>query len=470
MKIRLGLENLSAETIARLCSGELVRGPMTDLTIKYVCTDSREADGDTLFIVTVGERVDGHNYIASAIASGCRSFLCQYIPDGIITDGCAFILVPDSVAAISYLAKGYREEQKLRSIAITGSVGKTTTKELVASVMREKYDTYCTDGNFNSVIGMPMSLMQAPNSAEMGVFEMGMSGFGEIESMSDCASPSLAIVTNIGTSHLEYLKTRENICRAKLEVASGLDDGGYLLLCGDEPLLRRAKDIVKRDDINYVYVSTDGADADYSAENIRLFENYSLFDLNARGSYIRDILVDIPGKHIVFNAAMAYAAADILGLSDDEIRRGILKYTPAGNRQNIYERGGIKIIADCYNAAPESMHAAINVLCGFSGKRKIAVLGDMLELGENSDEMHFEVGAYAADKVQMLFTYGENARGIADGAISAGIDKSCVCSFSRDESDALAKKLGSVIGEGDAVLFKGSRAMRLEEIIEKLEI
>ncbi len=467
MKIKLGYENLSPDTVAEYCSGILVGGEI-DHKIEYVCTDSREVDEKTLFIVTVGERVDGHSFIGSAMEKGCKCFLCQYVPEGIDTTGGAFIVVPDSVAAISFLAKGYRGGTEIQNIAITGSVGKTTTKELVSAVMRQKYKAYNTDGNFNSVIGMPLSLMEAPADAEMGIFEMGMSGFGEIHSMSMCATPSLAIVTNIGSSHLEYLKTRENICRAKLEIADGLMSGGYLLLNSDEPLLREARSITGRDDINYIYVSLGECEnADYKAVNIRLFEEYSLFDIEAKGIRVQDVRVDIPGIHIVFNSLMAYAAANISGLSEDEIRRGILSYVPCGNRQNIYVKSGVRIIADCYNAAPESMRAALGVLSTFSGRR-IAVLGDMLELGEDSDRMHGEIGEYLLGRADILFAYGENAKKIVDGAKRVVI--SAIYHFEKSEADSLTAELNSALREGDTVLFKGSRAMKLETIIEKLEI
>ena len=470
MKIKLGLENLSVADIARYCGGTLVCDDGFDHKIEYVCTDSREADENTLFIVTVGERVDGHNYIGSAEKLGCRVFLCQYIPDGVDTNGCAFVVVKDSVAAFSSLAYGYRSEMPMRNVAITGSVGKTTTKEIVASVMRQMYKVYSTDGNFNSVIGMPMSLMEAPEDREMGVFEMGMSGFGEIKSMSECASPTVAIVTNIGTSHLEYLKTRENIRCAKLEIACGLVDGGSIILNGDEPLLLEAKKIIGREDINYVYVSLgENVDADYIAENVRLFGTHSIFDINAKGKILKDVYVHIPGKHIVFNALAAFAAADVLGLDEEQYRAGLLQYKPVGNRQNIYDRGGVKIIADCYNAAPESMRAAISVLCGFEG-RKIAVLGDMKELGKASDKLHFELGQYVASKCEVLITYGESAKMIASGAVASGLNSECVFSFADGEVDAVAKKLGLVLTDGDVVLFKASRSMKLENIIEKLEI
>ena len=469
MKIKLGLENLSVNDVAIYCGGRLVCSDGFDIKIEYVCTDSREVDENTLFIVTVGERVDGHKFIESAKNSGCRCFLCQYVPDDIDTEGCAFVVVDDSVAAFSLLASGYRNKNKLQSVAVTGSVGKTTTKELVASVMRQKYNVYCTDGNFNSVIGMPMSLMEVPADRDLGVFEMGMSGFGEIHSMTACANPSVAIVTNIGTSHLEYLKTRENICRAKLEIADGLVSGGYLVLNGDEPLLEDAKGIVGREDINYVYISIEeNLNADYRAENIRSFNDCSLFDINANGNIVRDVRVDIPGRHIVFNAVMAYAASKILGLTEEQYRAGLLNYTPVGNRQNIYDKGGVKIIADCYNAAPESMRAAISVLCGFSG-RKIAVLGDMKELGEMSDKLHFELGQHIAHKCDLLFTFGESARLIADGAVFSGLSQDNVFSFAQDDVDAMADRLNSVKKDGDVILFKGSRAMKLENIIEKLE-
>ncbi len=471
MKINLGLESISVCDVADFCCGELKCADGLNIKIKNVCTDSRETDENSLFIVTVGERVDGHNYIGSAIERGCRCFLCQYVPNDIDADMCAFIVVPDSVSAISALAKGYRAAKKLDSIAITGSVGKTTTKELVASIIREKYITYGTDGNFNSVIGMPMSLMEAPEDTEMGIFEMGMSAMGEISSMSRCAEPCIAIVTNIGTSHLEYLKSRENICRAKLEIAEGLRAGGKLLLNADEPLLMGAREIVGRDDIEYIYISAKGNERTrYRAENIRISSQGSDFDLYADGKHICDIHINAVGEHIVFNAVLAYAAADIAGLCDEEIRRGLLKYKPAGDRQNIYKKGNITVIADCYNAAPESMRAALGVLSAIEGERKIAVLGDMKELGESSDSLHFALGEQVFSACDMLLTLGESAKMIAMGAKSAGLADENIFSFEPSMYDELASALNLTIHDGDAVLFKASRAMRLENIIEKLKI
>ena len=394
MKIRLGLERLDMARIAEFCRGEIYdfTGEM-GCEFEYVCTDSREADAMTMFVATRGERVDGHDYILSAIEKGCRCILCEYVPGDIVGKSVCFVVVENSIEAFADAARGYRAEKRMRTVAVTGSVGKTTTKELCAAILREKYKLYSTVGNFNSVIGMPMSLMESGGDCEAAVFEMGMSGFGEISPMSLCARPHVAMVTNIGSSHLEYLKTRENIARAKLEIADGLDADGYLLLLGDEPILRGeiAQKYAKK--CNIIYVGADEKEKnDALISNIRVEDGKTLFDLDFDGKKYNDLEIPAIGRHFAINAAFAAVSGLLLGCDEENIRRGLSAYQPSGMRQSITDRCGIKLIADCYNAAPESMRAALEVLSGMkiSGKR-IAVLGDMRELGAGSDELHREL-------------------------------------------------------------------------------
>ena len=474
MKIKLGLGKTDMASFTLYCGGELY-----DFTgnlgseFEYVCTDSREADEDTMFIATRGERVDGHDYISDAIMRGCRCILCEYVPQDISGKRAAFSVVENSMAAFAQAAKGYRSENPLNCIAVTGSVGKTTTKELIASILRGKYKVYCTAGNFNSVIGMPMSMMEADGDSELAVFEMGMSGFGEMSSMSRAASPEIALIINIGTSHLEYLETRENIAKAKLEIADGLKDGGYLVLDGDEPLLKNLPRYILEKNINIVYASATGSrDADFKAFNIRFDDGGNIFDFDCMGKIIRDLRIPMIGRHFVSNALFACAAAYLAGAGEDEMRAGLLKYRPVGYRQNIYEKNGVTIIADCYNAAPESMRAAIDVLRVIPCKgKRIAVLGDMKELGRESENLHRSVGEYLAGKADMLFSLGKFAGFIADGAISGGmVSKSVYCAENNTGSDLeyIVSALRNTVSEGDAVLFKASRAMEFEKIIGAL--
>ena len=470
MKIKLGLGKIRMEDVARFCSGELYDYTKnSDASAEFVCTDSREADVDTLFVATRGERVDGHDYIVGALDRGCRCVLCEYVPAGIAGREAAFVVVENSIDAFALTARGYRERKPLKTVALTGSVGKTTTKELTASILQRETKLYATSGNFNSVIGMPMSLMEAPCDRDTAVFEMGMSSPGEIRSMTHAATPDIAMVINVGSSHLEYLKTRDNIAKAKLEIAEGLKDGGILLLNGDEPLLRK---YVKKGKYSIIYVGIENTkNCDIYAENIFVGNRSTSFDLCFKGRMIRSLKFNILGKKFVYNAAFAASAALLLGASEDAVRRGLEEYLPSEMRQSISEKNGITVIADCYNSAPESVRAAIDTLSSLEvqGKR-IAVLGDMRELGADSDNMHREVGEYVAKNgVDVLLTLGESGAYIAEGAIRCGMNAHCVfVERDTDNIEMLCLEIENNMSKGDAVLFKASRSLRLERAIERL--
>lgn len=469
MKIKLGLGKLDMESVARFCGGELY-----DFTadigsdFEYVCTDSREADEKTMFVATRGERVDGHDYIISALDRGCRCVLCEYVPVDISGRAAAFVTVENSIDAFADVARGYRSEDPIATVAITGSVGKTTTKELTASIMKRYLNLYSTVGNFNSVIGMPMSMLEVGGECDAAVFEMGMSSQGEIRRMTGAASPRVAIVTNIGSSHLEYLKTRENIARAKLEIAEGIIDGGYLILNGDEPLLHSIRPI-RKSDFTTLYLSLEDEKSDIYAHNVRVSDIGTTFDLRFKEKNYRDLSISLVGRHFIYNAASAASAAFLLGADETSVREGLSSYLPSGMRQNISKRDGITVIADCYNAAPESMRGAIDTLASLSisGKR-IAVLGDMRELGRDSDAMHYAMGEYVATHgVDVLLTLGESGALIARGAIESGMSPHSVFAETNvDNVESLKSEISGRISEGDSILFKASRALMLERVID----
>lgn len=457
MKIKLGLGSCDMARVAEFCGGELYDFTRDGIhSFEYVCTDSREADEKTMFVATRGERVDGHDYIIKAIELGCKCILCEYVPADISGKSAAFAVVENSIEAFALCAKGYRGSRYMPVVAITGSVGKTTTKEMCAAILKRKFNTYYTEGNFNSVIGMPMSLMAAGEECEVAVFEMGMSGFGEIRSMTNAANPTIAMVTNIGSSHLEYLRTRENIAKAKLEIGAGIIDGGYLLLNGDEPLLENHY----CDRYDTVYI---GRGQEFS--NVRVEKDGTHFDLLFAGNMLFDLRIPLIGEHFAYNAAFAACAALLLGVSEDDVREGLASVTAGKMRMDVYEKNGVTVIADCYNAAPESMRAAIDVLSSMkNGGKRIAVLGDMKELGENCEFMHRAVGYYLAQKkIDVLVTVGELAAVLADGAM----ERSSVEAYAFDNNVDAANKLREILREGDAVLFKASRSMAFENIIEK---
>jgi len=454
MKIKLGFGELSMNELCSLCGGQLCGDG--SLSFSFVCTDSREADGKTLFIAMRGERVDGHDYIEKALENGCRCVLCERSL-GLGSE----VIVPDSVAALSAIAREARKDESRLTVAITGSVGKTTTKEMVGAALAS-IRLYKTKGNYNSVIGLPLSMLEMPGDTERAVFEMGMSGFGEIESMSRAATPDIAIITNIGSSHLEMLGSRENIRKAKLEITAGLKDGGILLVNGDDPMLRgydcgvRTLTVSVGDESCDFYsasVKSDGIGTDFVA----VFPN---------GRRERCHIMQL-GDHNVRAAMFGLAAAYLAGIDLAIAKNGVASFVSVGMRQNIYKLGGFTVIEDCYNASPESMRAALDVAASLGGKRLVAVLGDMKELGEGSPELHRGVGEYAAQKgVELLFAYGELAKHIASAAAKGGVDCRCL---EGGEPDAAAEAIRPEIRDGDTVLFKASRSMQLEKIIDSLK-
>lgn len=471
MKITFSLGSMTAARLAGLCEGELLYlccENKENISISGICTDSREADAETAFCAIRGERVDGHDYLSAAHGAGCRVMLCERAPQTPMD--AAVILVKDTEEALSVLARHYQEALSCKKVAVTGSVGKTTTKDMIAAVLGERFQAFKTKGNFNSVIGMPLSLLEISKATEYAVLEMGMSRFGEIERLSLTARPDFAVITTIGSSHLEMLGSRENICRAKLEVLCGLKEGGTLLLNGDEPLL---SDVYGKS-YNTVYISTERENADYFAKNIRVESDGTVFDIVYRGKTVKDLRVRVVGRHNVYSALFSFAIASICGMNEEEIRRGLLRFMPEHLRQNIVRFGRIVVMEDCYNASPESMQAAIDVLDSysrFSGGRSIAVLGDMLELGEESSALHRQVGAHLAKRrIGRLFTLGKGGGYIAVGAKQQGMSFDAITEFASYEErlDEIAAAIASVVGDEDVVLFKASRAVRIERLIDRL--
>lgn len=464
MKVRFANNILTIEEIAVLCGGKVIGDGSAK--VETVCTDSREAENGSLFIAIVGERVDGHNFLNSVTANGAACALCSRIPEGA---DLPIILVEDTVKALGRLGHEYSKNCKARRVGVTGSVGKTTTKEFIASVLATAGKVWKTEGNFNSVIGLPMSLLTLPEDADFAVLEMGMTGPGEIKLLSDIACPEIGVITTIGTAHMELLGSRENIASAKLEIKSSLAENGHLLLCGGEPLL--ASEGSK--DSRVSYFSTDDRNSDYYATKITSDEGGMTFDASCKGDIIYDLEIPSIGKHNVAAALAGVAVGLMVGIDPERIRRGLAAYRPVGLRQQMADVKGIKIISDCYNASPESMRAAAAVITTVASHRngkKVALLGDMLELGENSPALHYAVGEYFADaEIDLLVSFGERAEKIADGfASKCGEDK--VLRFP-DRSDALApaKALAAILAEGDVLILKASRMIAAERVADELK-
>lgn len=472
MKVNVGCEQLTMSELARICGGILtfVGGEFNkDIPFNYVCTDSRETADGALFVALGGERVDGHDYINAAISSGSGCVLCERLPDTRNDQKYVAVVVEDSLKAVGELAKAYDRRINHKKVAITGSVGKTTTKEFVASVLSEHFRVHKTEGNYNSNIGMPLSMLSMSNDTEVSVLEMGMSALGEIEYLSRIAEPDIAIVTNIGSSHMGHLGSRENIGRAKLEIVKGLKKGGTLLLNGDDDILRA----YVNSDFKPIYVGIN-SDCDFRAVNIRETVSSTSFDIICEGRRVDNVVIPTLGKHNVYAALFAYAVGVRMNLDDSVILRGLRNFKPVAMRQNVYELGGITVIEDCYNASPESMRAAIDVLKSVSGNgadgRMCAVLGDMYELGAQSESFHEQVGMYFAGVGgNRLFTFGKTADFIAGGALLGGLRTENIFRNSDTSSPELSgEMLLHSLKAGDVLLVKASRGAAAERIIAYL--
>ncbi len=472
MKVNVGCTPMTMAELARICGGMLcfVGGEIEgDLPFRSVCTDSREAGEGTLFVAMDGERVDGHDYIGAALSLGNSCVLCERIPEQ-VSGSYVAVVVEDSLRAIGELAKAYDRRLNHKKVAITGSVGKTTTKEFVAAVLSEAFRVHKTEGNYNSTLGMPMSLLALQSDTQVSVLEMGMSARGEIEYMSRIAEPDIAIITTIGTSHMEHLGSRENICHAKMEITAGLKQDGTLLLNGDEPMLRS----YPTEGRTPVFVGVD-TECDFRAVNIREQIGCTMFDLCYGGKTVHDVVIPTMGRHHIYAALFAFAVGVQMGLEDETILAGLCNYQPVGMRQNIYEVGGVTVIEDCYNASPESMKASIRVLdslCVRKGRgRMAAVLGDMYELGDNSAYFHEEVGLYfAASGGQLLFTFGASAEQIGGGAILGGMESEFIWRNSDlRQPELTGQMLLHALRPGDTLLVKASRGAAAERIIQYLK-
>ena len=465
MKVRFANNIPTVKEIAELCGGRLIGDGSN--TVTTVCTDSRESEEGTMFIAIVGERVDGHIFIEQVKKSGAVCALCSRIPDE--AGDLPIILVEDTVKALGRLGANYSANCRARRVGVTGSVGKTTTKEFIASVLATAGKVWKTEGNFNSTVGLPMSLLTLPEDADYAVLEMGMTGPGEIKLLSDIACPEIGVITTIGTAHMELLGSRANIAKAKLEIKSSLSENGYLLLCGNEPLLADEG----KNDPRVRYFSADAQNIDYYAYNISSDEGGMTFDASCLGTQLYDLEIPAIGKHNVAAALAGIAIGLMMGIDEERIRRGISAYRSVGLRQQMVDVGGVRIISDCYNASPESMRAAASVLISVASHRNgktVALLGDMLELGASSPELHFAAGKYFAEAgVDRLVSFGERAERIADGFASIKGEDHVFRFPDRSDATAPARTLAGILEAGDTLILKASRLIAAERVAAELK-
>ncbi|MGN0614415.1 MAG: UDP-N-acetylmuramoyl-tripeptide--D-alanyl-D-alanine ligase [Porcipelethomonas sp.] len=426
--------------------------------ITEISTDTRNLPEGCLFLALRGERFDGHNFIKNAIEAGAAAAVSEYD-----VEGCPCVVTENTRLALLKIAQYYRSRFSPVLVGVTGSVGKTTTKEMIALVLSEKYNTLKTLGNLNNEIGLPKTLFGLTSEHEAAVIEMGMSHFGEIERLTKTACPTMAVITNIGFSHIENLGTQQGILNAKLEILSGMDKNSPLITNGDDNHLAPLKTSLERP--VYLY-GINNEECDFRAADIKEEDGETSFDILWENNRVR-ASVPCVGVHNVMNAAAAFAVGILSGLTPGEIVSALKKYKPDGMRQNIVKKGDYTVIIDCYNASPDSMKASLGVLAGMKSEgRKIAVLGDMLELGEASERLHRLVGKYAADcKPDLLYCYGDAAMYIAAEAQKYGLAS---CAFHTGDKELMTEKIKERLRSGDTILFKASRGMKLEEVIEKL--
>lgn len=423
-----------------------------DAEFNAVCIDTRKITKGCLFICIKGERFDAHQFANEALEKGASAvMICEDItPNG------AYIKVEDTSKALLELGGYYRTKFSIPIVGLTGSVGKTTTKEFTALVVGAKYNTIKTQGNLNNEIGLPQMLFQIDNSVEAAVIEMGMNHFGEISRLTAATKPTVGLITNVGVSHIENLGSRDGILKAKLELCEGLKDGAPLILNADNDKLCTVKS-----DKHKVYFYAVDNSADFKAENVVEENGSTSFDI-VYFDKCQHIEIPTIGIHNVYNALSAFAVGYFLDVDAKSAADALKSYVPAGMRQRVVNVGNVVSIEDCYNASPDSMNAAMRALKDTNGNKKIAVLGDMLELGDYSQTAHTAVGKMVADnKIDVLLAYGENAKYYVSSALNNG----CTDATLFSDKEALAQKLMDITNDGDVVLFKGSRGMKLEDVM-----
>ena len=450
------MKELTLKQIADWCGGK-VSARFEHLRVSRMQSDSRKVRSGDLFVALKGAKADGHDFAETAINHGAVAALVSRP----ISEKLPSIEVEDTLRAYGDIAAGYRQMTGVKVVGITGSVGKTTTKEMTASILEAVYHTAKTEGNHNNNLGLPMTIMDMPENTEVAVLEMGMNHSGEMEYLSDIARPDLAIITNIGTMHIEHLGTREGILQAKLEIMRGMPDDGAGVFNGDEPLLWNIRAIGKH---KKYYYGIENHACDVTATDIVELDDGVRFVVHGFGQQF-ELFVPMLGRHAVYNALAATTVGLLLGVKPEQIQARFSSFHNTGMRQKIYVKNGVTIIEDCYNAGPESTEAALDVLAGIkTDGRRIAVLGDMLELGNRSAAEHYRIGRLAVGKADLLLTYGEHSVRTLTGAITGGMNPKNTDHF--DTHEDMAHMLKMRVSEGDVVLFKGSRGMRMEKVLQ----
>ena len=433
--------------------------PMTipDVEISEICTDSRDVKPGSLFVALCGERFDGHAFIKTALEKGAAFAVAQKEGD---YESEHVLYVPTTRQAFLDIAGLYRSKFSPKVLAVTGSVGKTTTREMMAAVVKSQYKTLKTENNLNNEVGVPKTILELDESMEAMVLEFGMLWPGEIRELTVPAKPDVAVITCIGTCHIEHLGSRENIKKAKFEIIEGLRKGGTLLLNKDNDLLRD----VALPDFHVVFYAVEDTSADITAQNIHEHDGMTEFDIVTKdGRYHAEI--PCIGEHNVLDALAGFGAGVAVDIPPKQCAAALADFKATGMRQKKTVCRGVTVMEDCYNANPDSVCAAMRTLGAqklVDGAKKIAVLGDMLELGETAENAHREAGKQAAKAADVLLCFGELSRFMVEGASSEGMKEA----YYFEDKEKLGETLREIAREGDMVWLKASRGMRFEEIAE----
>ncbi len=452
------MKSVCVKDIVEAVSGRLLCGDPA-MPIENIAIDSRTMKGNDIFVPIIGAKVDAHRFIQGAFAAGAvASFTSEH--DSMEDPDHAWIRVEDTVRALQDLGAWYRGKIHFPIVGITGSVGKTTTREMIVAALSAEKKVTATSGNSNGQLGVPLVVSEMDLTADLGVLEMGMSEPGEMPRIARIARPSLGVVTNIGVSHIENLGSRENICAEKMHIADGFTRENTMILNGDDDQLVKYRGTT---DFKCIFYGL-GADNDYRAENIRVAEGRTWFTACC-GDRKMEISLGLPGTHNVMNALAALAAADQLGVSWEGAAGKLSEFAGFARRLQILNKGDYTYIDDTYNASPASMKAALQVLDSVeTSGRRIAVLADMLELGPDSPKYHYETGVYGRDlSIDQVFIIGELAANIGRAYEEKGIPVTCC----QDNADAVSKVL-AYRQPGDVILLKGSNGMHLGEVLKGL--
>lgn len=458
--------DIKVKDFIKISNAKLIYGNEETICENF-CKDSREVKNGDTYLGIKGENTNGSIYYKQALENGANVLILQDIEveKEIFKNykDRTIILVDDVVKSIQDVARYKRENTNVKVVGITGSVGKTSTKDIVASVLSQKYKVLKTQGNYNNEIGLPLTILSLKDE-EVMVLEMGMSAFGEMSLLTSIAKPDIAAITNIGTSHIGILGSRENILKAKLEILEGLRKDGKLVVNNDNDLL--SKWYKKENIINNVETYGIKNNSKYMAYDINLNENGSTYKINIDNKTYT-VNVPVSGEHFVYNSLCAIAIGKALDISNEDIIKGISEFELTKKRMEIIKaKNNTLIINDCYNASYDSMKAATEYLSTLNN-RKIAVLGDMLELGDFSKELHEKVGKEVAkNKIDILITIGTEAKNIAVGAEKEGMSKDKIYEFNNKE-DAI-NKIKELVRNNDAILIKASNAMKFDEITKEL--